>query len=57
MVSLLPDFINPRGWIMKKNISLEEAQGLIMEHCSPPKTEDVALQDSLGRVLAKDIKA
>ncbi|MGI6451799.1 MAG: gephyrin-like molybdotransferase Glp [Desulfitobacteriia bacterium] len=42
---------------MKKNISLEEAQGLIMEHCSPPKTEDVALQDSLGRVLAKDIKA
>jgi molybdopterin molybdotransferase len=42
---------------MRTNISLEEAQELLMEHCRTLKTMHVGLQDSLGRVLAEDITA
>ncbi|HHV64089.1 MAG TPA: molybdopterin molybdotransferase MoeA [Peptococcaceae bacterium] len=42
---------------MRKNISLEEAQELLMEHCPSLQTGYVGLQDSLGRVLAEDIVA
>jgi len=42
---------------MKKNISLEEAQGLVLESCMPIGQEFVDLHDSLGRVLSEDIKA
>ncbi len=42
---------------MKKNIALEEAQRLLLEHCLLVGTEFVDLQESLGRVLSDDIRA
>ena len=42
---------------MKLNITLEEAQNLILERCQPVSTEIVHLTEALGRVLARDIKA
>lgn len=42
---------------MKRNISLEEARGLLLEHCLPIESEYVEIHDSLGRVLSEDIQA
>jgi molybdopterin molybdotransferase len=42
---------------MRQNISLEEAQDLLLRHCTPIGAETVFLQDSLGRVLSEDILA
>lgn len=42
---------------MKKNITLEEASGLLLEHCLPVGSEYVSLHESLGRVLSEDIQA
>ncbi len=42
---------------MKFNITLEEAQSLILERCQPVATESVHLTDALGRILVKDIRA
>jgi len=42
---------------MKKNISLEEAQGLLLNKCLQLETEQVRLTDALGRVLSKDLRA
>lgn len=41
---------------MKQNISLEEAQKLLFEHCKSAQ-EEVNLSDVLGRVLAQDVRA
>lgn len=42
---------------MKKNISLEEAQSLLLGRCQLTKKEYVSLPDSLDRVISEDIKA
>jgi molybdopterin molybdotransferase len=42
---------------LKTNISLEEAQSLLFEHCSLMQSEQVHLKDSLGRVLSEDLRA
>jgi len=40
---------------MKKNISLEEAQNILLANCKSVGLEHVHFQDSLGRVLGEDI--
>lgn len=40
---------------MRENISLEEAEALMLEHCKVCDTEVVLLSDALGRVLAEDV--
>lgn len=40
---------------MKTNISLEEAQNILLANCSPVGLEYADLQDSLGRILGEDI--
>lgn len=42
---------------MKFNITLEEAQSLVLERCQPVGTEFVYLNDALGRILVRDIIA
>lgn len=42
---------------MKTNISLEEAQDLLLEYCLPLTTEYADLHATLGRVLSEDICA
>jgi molybdopterin molybdotransferase len=42
---------------MRKNISLEEAQKLLLANCMVMEPEYVELHDSLGRVLSEDIRA
>lgn len=42
---------------MKKNISLEEAQDLVLAHCLSLGQEYVDLRESLGRVLSENIQA
>jgi len=42
---------------VKNNISLEEAQALLLGKCIPVGIEYVALQESLGRVLGEDVIA
>lgn len=42
---------------MKNNISLEEAQRLIFDHCKSSESKTLALADTLGRILAEDIRS
>lgn len=42
---------------MGKNISLEEAQALLLNNCPQIGGEHVSLIDALGRVLSRDVKA
>ncbi|KUO60388.1 MAG: molybdenum cofactor biosynthesis protein [Gracilibacter sp. BRH_c7a] len=42
---------------MNFNITLEEAQNLILGRCQPVETEYVDLNHALGRILGKDIRA
>ncbi|MGI5901790.1 MAG: gephyrin-like molybdotransferase Glp [Desulfitobacteriia bacterium] len=42
---------------MKTNITLEEAQNILLDHCPRAEIEEVELNNTLGRVLATDIKA
>lgn len=42
---------------MRENISLEEAEQLLLDHCKVYNTESVLLSDALGRVLAEDVVA
>ncbi|MEL7567776.1 MAG: gephyrin-like molybdotransferase Glp [Dehalobacterium sp.] len=42
---------------MKKNISLEEAQDLLLSRCPQIEMEHVRMIDALGRVLSKDLRA
>lgn len=43
--------------MLKKNISLEEAQEILLENCLIKDRERVDLSESLGRVLAEPIRA
>jgi molybdopterin biosynthesis enzyme len=38
-------------------ITVEEAQSIVLAHCKPLPTEEVALDEALGRVLAQDVAA
>lgn len=42
---------------MRTNVSLEEAQALLLERVYPAKECYVSLSDAIGRVLSQDIKA
>lgn len=42
---------------MKFNITLEEAQRLVLERCQTIETERINLIDALGRVLGRDVRA
>jgi molybdopterin molybdotransferase len=42
---------------MKQNVSLEEAQNLLMELVSPPEVEFVPLDEAFGRVISQTIAA
>lgn len=42
---------------MRANISLEEAQSLLFDHCPLMQRKNLGLRDTLGRVLGKDVKA
>lgn len=42
---------------MKRNVSLEEAQQLLLAHGAPPGTEEVCFHDALGRVLSENLVA
>ncbi len=42
---------------MKTNISLEEAQEILFNHCPNIGKQNCDLDDSLSRVLCEDVKA
>lgn len=42
---------------MKENLSLQEAQSILLSHCREMGTEEVELHASLGRVLSEELRA
>lgn len=42
---------------MRKNILLEEAQDLLLNHAVEMETEQICLSEALGRILSKDLTA
>lgn len=42
---------------MKQNITLEEAQALLLERVKEPRSESVSLMNALGRIVSQDILA
>jgi len=42
---------------MRKNISLEEAHGILLNYCPQIEEEKINLVDSLGRVLKRELRA